>query len=132
MTSEERLPESCAELRAELRRSAAPRGSSRRVFSAVKIGLAATALVLWIAREGLALVIFQEEARRGDFPSKPRLTRRELEILAWLGEGKSNTEIGVLLAISPRTVEQHCTNLFAKLGVESRLAAALFAHSMRA
>jgi len=50
---------------------------------------------------------------------------REAEILAWLGEGKTNAEIAALLDIIPRTVEKHCENLFAKLGVETRLGAAL-------
>jgi DNA-binding CsgD family transcriptional regulator len=50
-----------------------------------------------------------------------------MEIWAWLGEGKSNSAIGALLGISARTVEKQCANLFAKLGVESRFAAALVA-----
>ncbi len=56
-----------------------------------------------------------------------RATPREAEILHWLGEGKTNPEIGLLLGVSPRTVEKHCEGLFAKLGVENRLAAALLA-----
>ena len=47
------------------------------------------------------------------------------KILSWLGEGRTNAEIGRLLGVSPRTVEKHCGHLFAQLGVESRLGAAL-------
>gem|GEM_PF-5959247 len=54
-------------------------------------------------------------------------TPREADILHWLGEGKSNAEIAIVLGVSPRTVEKHCERLFAKLGVENRLAAALLA-----
>lgn len=56
-----------------------------------------------------------------------RLTQREADILLWLGEGKTNSDIAVILGVSPRTVEKHCERLFAKLGVENRLAAALLA-----
>lgn len=53
------------------------------------------------------------------------LSSRESEILHWIGEGKTNAEIGVLLRISGRTVAKHCERLFEKLGVENRLSAAL-------
>lgn len=51
------------------------------------------------------------------------LTAREAEVLHWIGEGKSNPEIAVLLRISPRTVHKHVEHILAKLGVETRLAA---------
>lgn len=52
-----------------------------------------------------------------------RLTRREAEVLALLGDGLPNKMIAERLGCSVRTVEQHATNLFAKLEVESRLEA---------
>jgi DNA-binding CsgD family transcriptional regulator len=55
------------------------------------------------------------------------LTRREAEILHWIGEAKTNADIAQLLGISTRTVDKHCESLFAKIGVETRLAAALLA-----
>lgn len=73
-----------------------------------------------------ALIMLGEEVQAG-LPPASRLTPRETEILHWLGEGKTNAEIALLLGVSPRTVEKHCEQLFAKLGVESRLAAALLA-----
>jgi DNA-binding CsgD family transcriptional regulator len=54
-----------------------------------------------------------------------RLTAREREVLRWLREGKRNSEIGVILQLSERTVEKHVEHILAKLGVETRLAAAL-------
>ena len=53
------------------------------------------------------------------------LTRRESEILYWIACGKTNQEISVLCCISPRTVKKHLQNIFQKLGVETRTAAAL-------
>jgi DNA-binding NarL/FixJ family response regulator len=48
------------------------------------------------------------------------LTDRELEVLALLVSGLHNKEVAARLFISPRTVERHCNNLYAKLGVGSR------------
>lgn len=55
------------------------------------------------------------------------LSAREREVLAWLAEGKSNAEIAFLLEISPGTVKKHLENIYTKLGVENRHAAALVA-----
>jgi DNA-binding response OmpR family regulator len=53
-----------------------------------------------------------------------QLTSREAEVLLWLSRGKSNREIGEILHISPRTVNKHLEQIFVKLGVENRAAAA--------
>lgn len=55
------------------------------------------------------------------------LTQRELEVLAQVGQGKSDREIGEALSISPRTASKHVANILAKLGVESRAEAAALA-----
>lgn len=55
------------------------------------------------------------------------LTARERDVLAILAAGKTNEEIAVVLAISPRTVQKHLEHVFDKLGVETRMAAALCA-----
>jgi DNA-binding CsgD family transcriptional regulator len=52
------------------------------------------------------------------------LTRREGEVLAWVGRGKTNRDISVILGTSPRTVQKHVEHIFQKLGVETRTAAA--------
>jgi len=52
------------------------------------------------------------------------LTTRESEVLLWISRGKSNREIGEILAISPRTVNKHLEQIFVKLGVENRASAA--------
>jgi DNA-binding response OmpR family regulator/DNA-binding CsgD family transcriptional regulator len=53
------------------------------------------------------------------------LTPREAEILFWIAHGKTNGEIGVILQLAPNTVKKHVQNLLPKLGVETRIAAAL-------
>ena len=55
------------------------------------------------------------------------LTERELEVLRFLEEARSNKEIALALHTSERTVEFHVSNILAKLGVKSRLEAALWA-----
>ncbi len=52
------------------------------------------------------------------------LTTRESQVLLWISRGKSNREIGEILDISPRTVNKHLEQVFVKLGVENRAAAA--------
>ena len=47
------------------------------------------------------------------------LSERELEVLGLIVAGLTNKEIGRALSLSPRTVETHRANLFAKLEVES-------------
>jgi DNA-binding CsgD family transcriptional regulator len=53
------------------------------------------------------------------------LTPRETEVLRWVAEGKVTSEVGSILAISPRTVQKHLDRIYQKLGVEGRTAAAL-------
>jgi DNA-binding CsgD family transcriptional regulator len=53
------------------------------------------------------------------------LTRREAEVLLWIARGQSNAEIAFSLHISPRTVKKHLEHVFRKLGVKTRLAAAV-------
>ena len=53
------------------------------------------------------------------------LTKREVEVFHWVVRGKTNTEIALILAVSPRTVQKHLEHVFKKLGVETRGAATL-------
>ncbi len=60
------------------------------------------------------------------------LTVREREILSALADGRSTFEIAASLGISPLTVQSHTKNLFAKLGVHSKVAAVRVAWSAEA
>lgn len=55
------------------------------------------------------------------------LTEREAEVLEWLAQGKTNTDIGQILNLSPRTVNKHLEQVFQKMGVDNRTAAAVMA-----
>ncbi len=57
-----------------------------------------------------------------------RLTSREIEVLRLIAEGRSNREIADRLYISHRTAMQHVANILGKLDVNSRTAAAAYAH----
>jgi HD-GYP domain-containing protein (c-di-GMP phosphodiesterase class II) len=59
------------------------------------------------------------------------LTDREVEVLRLLARGGSNREVAERLFISPKTVGRHVENVYAKIGVSSRAAAALFAMEHR-
>jgi DNA-binding NarL/FixJ family response regulator len=52
------------------------------------------------------------------------LTVRETDVLVWIARGKSNRDIGEILGLSPRTVNKHLEQIYAKLGVENRASAA--------
>lgn len=56
------------------------------------------------------------------------LTDRELEVLSRVAAGASNREVAKQLFISDKTVGRHLANIFVKLGVSSRTAAATWAH----
>jgi DNA-binding response OmpR family regulator len=58
------------------------------------------------------------------------LTTREGEVLSWLSKGKTNRDIAQILGLSPRTVDKHLEQIYAKLGVENRTAAAAVAVSV--
>jgi DNA-binding NarL/FixJ family response regulator len=63
------------------------------------------------------------------FSSELGLTTREGEVLSWLSKGKTNRDIAQILGLSPRTVDKHLEQIYAKLGVENRTAAAAIATS---
>ena len=54
----------------------------------------------------------------------PGLSKRETEVLSWVVQGKRDSEIGVILEISSRTVEKHVARILHKLNVENRTTAA--------
>lgn len=69
----------------------------------------------------------QREAERSSEQVMSRLTPREREVLLALAEGGSDQEIAQRLFVSKETIHTHMVNLLAKLGVESRMQALIFA-----
>jgi DNA-binding NarL/FixJ family response regulator len=89
-----------------------------------------------IARALMAHVRTTTDAVQGDdstgadlveHEDRRALTPREVEVLRLISEGADNTAIGLALSISPHTVKQYVTNIFEKLGVRSRVQAAVYA-----
>ncbi|MEH1123176.1 LuxR C-terminal-related transcriptional regulator [Micromonospora sp. CPCC 206061] len=65
-------------------------------------------------------------------PTLPRgLTEREVEVLRLVAAGKTNPEIAKQLVLSEKTVGRHLSNIFAKIDVTTRTAAAAFAFEHR-
>ena len=56
------------------------------------------------------------------------LSSREVEVLREVARGRTNREVGEALFISEHTVARHLSNIFTKLGVNSRTAATSYAH----
>ncbi len=59
-------------------------------------------------------------ADRADDPDAPQLTDRERQLLQLLADGQTPKQVADALFISPKTVRNHLTKIYAKLGVESR------------
>lgn len=74
-----------------------------------------------LAQIYLLTSFFQDKFRSFfDMPQVPDMTQRELEILHWAAEGKSDGDIADIIGISAPTVRYHWKNLFEKLEVNSR------------
>jgi DNA-binding CsgD family transcriptional regulator len=70
-----------------------------------------------VSRSGHALLLEEAQPSLG-------LTSRETQILSWVARGKTNREIAEHLWIAPSTVRKHLENVYGKLGVSTRTAAA--------
>jgi DNA-binding NarL/FixJ family response regulator len=78
---------------------------------------------------GRVLAIYRSAAplQPGSDHSLDTLTAREREVLALIGQGKSNAEIAAELFVSEGTVKTHINHLFTKLQLRDRAAAVVFA-----
>jgi DNA-binding CsgD family transcriptional regulator len=77
--------------------------------------------------EETVVAMEQQHGPRNHELCRRGLTPRESEILWWVTEGKTNREIAIILGRSARTVQIHLNNVYRKLGVETRTAAAMLA-----
>lgn len=78
----------------------------------------------WVSRRITAQMV---SWMRKDEVSEVKLTPREMEVLRLVVDGKTNQNIGFLLGISEKTVEKYLYSIFNKLGVTSRVEAAVYA-----
>ena len=65
--------------------------------------------------------------QRSEAGTGERLSAREREVLGLLAQGLDNGEIARQLGISPRTAKNHVSNILLKLGVPTRIQAAIYA-----
>jgi DNA-binding NarL/FixJ family response regulator len=84
-----------------------------------------------LSREAMRTLMARmpSEARRGESAAHagPPLTERELDVLRLIAAGADNGAIGEALSISKHTVKQYVTNILEKLGLRSRVQAAVYA-----
>jgi DNA-binding CsgD family transcriptional regulator len=66
----------------------------------------------------IRLVERADRRRQGD--ARAILTPRELEILKWIGRGRTTREIATVLVLSPHTVRKHVERILEKLGARTR------------
>jgi DNA-binding response OmpR family regulator/DNA-binding CsgD family transcriptional regulator len=80
-----------------------------------------------IADREILIRLSEIESRSDELRLKEHfsLTAREAQVLLWISRGKSNRDIGDILSLSPRTVNKHLEQIFIKMGVENRTAAAV-------
>ena len=77
--------------------------------------------------EETVVALEEQQGPRNSELRRHGLTPRESEVLWWVTEGKTNREIAIILGRSARTVQIHMNNVYRKLGVETRTAAAMLA-----
>jgi DNA-binding CsgD family transcriptional regulator len=105
---------------AKLRRGRKPTAARELLRDAVKIFHDYHAEP-WARRATAELRAAGESVQTGGQPSMGDLTAQQLEISRLVAEGATNREIAAQLYISARTVDHHLRNIFAKLGVRSRV-----------
>jgi DNA-binding CsgD family transcriptional regulator len=74
----------------------------------------------WEARARAELRATGETARKREPNTLTQLTPQQLHIVRLVAEGATNKEVAAQLFLSPRTVDHHLRNVFAKLGISSR------------
>ncbi|MER6185940.1 response regulator transcription factor [Streptomyces sp. NPDC001652] len=101
------------------------RGSD--LVAAVRTVAAGQSLLDPSATTRLMARLRQDQQKEEEPDALPGLTEREREILALIGEGLTNRQIGQRLFLAEKTVKNHISRLLAKLGVERRIQAAVIA-----
>ena len=80
--------------------------------------------------DDLNIFVAERKTGMGNYSLGPQktgnLTKRELEVFELLLQGVSNKEIAVSLEICQKTIEEHLTSIYSKIGVRSRSQAILW------
>jgi DNA-binding CsgD family transcriptional regulator len=74
----------------------------------------------WAERARAELRASGETARKRDPSTLTQLTPQELQVARFVAQGLSNKEVAAQLFLSPRTIDAHLRNVFAKLEITSR------------
>ncbi len=120
-----RSPRLPARARTQLALGEHLRRHRRRVDARVPLrealdGFEALGAAPWAERARHELRASGETARRGELLVATELTAQESQVAALVRQGLSNKEVAARLFVSPRTVDFHLRNVFAKLGISSR------------
>ena len=85
--------------------------------------------VRMLSNAGANLLLLEEKTPAPDAAALDGfcLSRRESEVLAWVAQGKTNSELAMILGMSLPTAKKHMEHILQKLGVETRTAAAAMA-----
>ena len=85
----------------------------------------------WLSPRAAEIVLSRlrrkEKERPPELEAAIELSSRELDVLRLIARGLENSEIAKTLNISPRTAKNHVSNILAKLGLPSRVQAAVYA-----
>jgi len=130
-----RLPEN---LRHWLRLQSPARGGCKTLSSPRKSmvdGDAGRLIIRLLPRQpaGRCILLLAEYRPRDSIAGLQKhsaLSPREAEVLYWVSQGKKNSSIAIILGLSTATVEKHLEHILAKLKVETRTAAALYAYEV--
>jgi DNA-binding NarL/FixJ family response regulator len=92
---------------------------------------AAASGAAWLSPRAAEVVLGHVRRAEHEFSAEDNalneLSPRELEVLQLIARGMENAEIAESLSISPRTAKNHVSSILAKLGLPSRLQAAIYA-----
>ena len=101
--------------------------SASRLFTAIRKVHSGE---LWLTRSMMATMIAQANIlhRDPEAAKMATLTSRERDVIALVGQGRKNKQIGEALFISEKTVGHYMTSIFDKLGVTDRLELLIYAY----
>lgn len=86
-----------------------------------------TAGILWLCNQLHSIMISQFSPVRHAPHSVSRLSTREVEVLKWTAEGKTASDIAMILSLTTRTVNFHISSAMQKMGASNKTSAVVIA-----